>query len=77
MIPKTAGSTMFNMTAFTKIHKGGQRMDSEEDQADTAKSDIRTFTRKPIVDWSEDTIVVNGKPITVVFPDEEKVLDDE
>ena len=66
------------MTAYTKIHKGDQQiMATQANQAHSAESDTKTFTKKPIVDWSEEKVLVNGKTIIVVFPDESKVLEDE
>lgn len=78
MKKKTTGYSLFNMTVSTKIHKGEQStMAIPGNQVHSAESDTKTFTKKPIVDWSEETVKVNGRTITVVFPDESKILEDE
>ncbi|GEM_PF-6062711 len=60
------------MNAFTITAKGGGPMVSQQSQP-RDEGDEEKFVRSP-VDWSVDTIVVNGLPLTILFPDEDKPL---
>lgn len=66
------------MTVFTNKIKGGGRMDSSNLQySKIAEQNGSKQAATPVVDWSEETVIVNGQPIIVMYPDETKRLDEE
>lgn len=67
---KHFGSIKSNMSASTAMIGAGGAVSLLP--ARNSPSHLRrkdSFTRKPI-DWSNDTIVVNGRPFTIIFPTE-------
>lgn len=48
-------------------------MEQQSQEQPQGVADDEKLTRRP-VDWSQSTIVVNGQPMTILFPDEDKPL---
>lgn len=61
------------MNAYTDHQKGGIPMsaDTRESELQTAPAQSgRTNRQRVPVDWQEETIVVNGQELTVLFPED-------
>lgn len=71
---KTYGTTKFNMTAYIAPRNGGISMDEDtqlsQSQTQAAQAD-RQDKQKKQFDWKEDTIIINGTPMTILFPEKE------
>ncbi len=61
------------MNASTDQINGGILMDKDikpsESQASPPEGDQGRTYKKP-VDWKEDTIIINGQPLIVLFPED-------
>lgn len=70
---KIYGITKYNMNAYTAPRNGGTRMDEDtnpsESQALQPEEGQERKYKEP-VDWIEDTIVINGNPMTILFPED-------